>query len=222
MSFIDFEIVSGWLNDPYVVLILAGLSFSESAFFIIPPEVLLIPLALTNPALALWYALVTTVSSILGAMFGFFLGKKGGKPVLQKLFAQHHIDTVKSLFQKYDTKAIFVSAFTPIPYKVFTIAAGVFDLNFTRFVIASIIGRGARYFLLAGLIYVFGDSIRYFIEHQLDIVIGVGTVGLISLFGFYKVILPFLEEKILKEPLKDKVIRIFKKLKESFWDQEIH
>lgn len=209
MKLLPLESITTWIHSPYVLLILGVMSFSESAFFIIPPEVLLIPLALANPNMALWYALITTITSVLGAMFGYLIGKKGGKPILYKLFAKHHIEAVKTMFHKYDSKAIFISAFTPIPFKVFTIAGGVFNINFKRFLIASILGRGSRYFLLAGLIYIFGETIRNFIEHQLDMVLGVGAVGLIGAIGFYKIGLPYLEQKILKTTIKGKLMSLF-------------
>lgn len=205
MQIIDPSVYNAWIGSPYALLILSAMSFSESAFFIIPPEVLLIPMALANPALALVYGALTTVTSIFGAIFGYYLGKKGGKPILYKLFSESKVETVKVLFQKYDTKAIFISAFTPIPYKVFTIAAGVFDIDFKRFLIASIIGRGARYMMLSVMIMIFGEAIRGFIENQLDLVIAVGTVGLIGAIGFYKVGIPFLEQRVLKMSVKDRL-----------------
>lgn len=195
--------VETWMSSPYVFLILGLLSFSESSFFLIPPEVLVIPMGIAAPQKALWYGLFISVLSLLGAMFGYWLGKKGGKPILRKLFKEEQTKSVERLFKKYDTKAIFIAAFTPIPYKVFTLSAGVFDLDFKRFFVASIIGRTTRYMIIMGLIYFFGESIRYFIEHQLDMVIGLGTLGLIVLFAFYKLAIPFIEERWLKKSLKD-------------------
>jgi len=208
MNIINSNQIEIWMMSPYAGYVLAALSFSESSFFIIPPEVLLIPIALANPSAALWYAFITTTASVLGAMFGYSLGKKGGKPILYRLFKQQHISAVKEMFHKYDSKAIFISAFTPIPFKVFTIAAGVFDLNFKRFMIASTVGRGTRYFLIAGMIYLYGETIRNFIEHQLDLVVGLGTVVLIGVVGFYKIGLPYLEQKVLKQSLKDKLLSL--------------
>lgn len=203
MTLFEAGTIEAWVTSPYAFLILALLSFSESAFFIIPPEVMVIPMGLARPDMALWYGLFISALSLMGAAFGYWLGQKGGKPILHKLFKQEHIDAVERLYQKYDTKAIFIAAFTPIPYKVFTLSAGVFDLDFKRFFLASIIGRTSRYMLIMGLIALFGESIRYFIENQLDVVIGLGTVALIVLVAFYKIALPFIEEKWLKRSLKD-------------------
>src|SRR3989339_711883 len=105
MSFFTSEAVQVWMTSPYALAILGLFSFSESAFFIIPPEVMVIPMSLATPQFSLWYGLFITLFSVLGAMFGYWLGKKGGKPILHKLFKQDHITTVQKLFQKYDSKA---------------------------------------------------------------------------------------------------------------------
>ena len=210
MNFISADLLNQWVNSPNAILLLSIFSFSESAFFIIPPEVLLIPMALAQPHLALLYGLLTTALSVAGAILGYWIGQKGGRPVLNKLFNESKIQTVENLFQRYDTGAIFISAFTPIPFKVFTIAAGVFRLNWSRFVLTSLVGRGTRYMIIAGLIYLFGDSIRYFLEHQLDQVILWGTIVLIALVGGYKIGWPFLERKLRVSPL-EKIKLLWKK-----------
>lgn len=203
MSLLNLDSAEAWITSPYALVILALLSFSESAFFLIPPEVMVIPMAIATPHLALWYGAFISLFSLLGAVFGYYLGVKGGRPILRRLFKEEHTKSVERLFKKYDTKAIFIAAFTPIPYKVFTISAGVFDLDFKRFLIASVIGRTSRYMLITGLIAVFGESIRHFIENRLDLVIGIGTVALIVLIAFYKIVIPFIEEKWLKRSFKD-------------------
>ncbi len=203
MNILQPGTIEAWMSSPYVFLILGLLSFSESSFFLIPPEVMVIPMGIAAPHNALWYGLFISLFSLFGAMFGYWLGQKGGKPILRKLFKEEQTKAVERLFQKYDTKAIFIAAFTPIPYKVFTLSAGVFDLDYKRFMIASIIGRTSRYMIIMSLIFFFGESIRYFIEHQLDMVIGIGTLAAILLFAFYKLAIPFIEEKLLKRSLKD-------------------
>lgn len=209
MTLIDATTLTAWSNSPYALAIMSVLSFSESAFFIIPPEVLMLPMALANPKLALWYATVVTVTSVLGAMFGFFIGQKGGKPILKKLFGEEKMEKVRGLYQKYDWKAIFIAAFTPIPFKVFTVAAGAFDIDFKKLVIASIIGRGSRYFLLGGLIFLYGEPIRDFIENQLEKTILIGTLLLVGSFFLYKFVLPIIEQRLLKDTLKNKLQRAF-------------
>lgn len=208
MSVIDTSSFAELANSPYALLILSSLSFSESAFFIIPPEVLLIPMALINPQLALIYGTVTTLTSVAGAATGYGIGKKGGKPILYKIFSEEKIETVRTMFHRYDSKAILISAFTPIPFKIFTIAAGVFDIDFAKFMLASLVGRGTRYMLIAGLIAVYGESIRYFIEHQLDKALAIFTIGGIVLFAFYKFGIPYVEQKFLKATIKDKFLEL--------------
>lgn len=210
MTLVDSATLNMWMASPYALFILGLLAFSESSFFLIPPEVMVIPMGLAKPELAIWYGVFISLLSLAGAAFGYFIGKKGGKPVLKKLFKDEHIDAVRRLFQKYDTKAIFIAAFTPIPYKVFTISAGVFDLKFDRFIITSVIGRSARYLLLTGLIAIFGEAVRSFIENQLDLAIGVGTAVLVGGAAFYKLGIPFIENKILKQSLKSKLAGLFK------------
>ena len=203
MSILQPGTIEAWMASPYALAILGLLSFSESSFFLIPPEVMVIPMGIAAPEKALGLGLFISLLSLFGAMFGYFLGQKGGKPILKKLFKEEHTQSVETMFKKYDTKAIFIAAFTPIPYKVFTISAGVFDLDYKRFLISSIIGRTARYMIIMGLIYLYGESIRYFIEHQLDKVMIIGTVAAAALFAFYKYAIPFIENRWLKRSLKD-------------------
>jgi membrane protein YqaA with SNARE-associated domain len=215
MTIIDPQFINDWVMSPYALMVLSTLSFSESAFFIIPPEILLIPMALANKELALMYGLITTIFSVFGAAFGYFIGKKGGQPILNKLFSEEKITKVQTLFHRYDTGAIFISAFTPIPFKIFTIAAGVFDLNFSRFLLVSFLGRGARYMLLAGLIYFFGESVSDFLLNEFDKVVAIGTIGLIVVVGLYKIGIPFIEQRFLKETFKEKFIRLTTKFRKD-------
>lgn len=208
MSIIDPGFINNWVMSPYALIVLSSLSLSESAFFIIPPEVLLIPMALANKEMALVYGIITSIFSVVGAAVGYFIGKKGGQPILNKLFSKEKTDKVQTMFHRYDTGAIFISAFTPIPFKIFTIAAGVFDLDFKKFLLVSLLGRGTRYMIIAGLVYFFGESVSNFLLNEFDKVIAIGTVGLIVVVGFYKIGMPFIEQRFLKETFKEKVIRI--------------
>lgn len=177
------DLVGSFSNSPYALLFLALIAFAESSFFPIPPDILLIPMALANPPLAMLYALVTTVMSVIGGCFGYLIGVKGGKPILKKLFSEEKVDVVRRYYQRYDVWAVGIAAFTPIPYKVFTIAAGVFDLDFKRFTLVSFLGRGGRFFLVAGMIWVFGDAIKYFLENYFEVAVIVFTLLLIG--GFW-------------------------------------
>lgn len=170
-------------THPSAIFILVILAFAESSFFPIPPDILLIAMALANPAGALFYALITTLSSVVGGIFGYFIGQKGGKPILAKVAHGGKIDLVKRYYQRYDALAVGIAAFTPIPYKVFTIAAGVFDLNFHRFILFSFLGRGGRFFLIGGLIWLFGPIIKEFLDQYFELAVLGFTVLLIG--GFY-------------------------------------
>lgn len=176
------DFINTSINSQGSLYILAALAFAESSFFPIPPDTLMIPMALINPALSLFYALITTISSVLGGIFGYFIGNKGGKPVVNRIISENKLYQVKLLYQKYDVWAILVAGFSPIPYKIFTISAGLFDLDIKRFVIASFFGRGGRFFLVGTLIFIFGEKIKYFLNRYLEISIVILTVLLIGGF----------------------------------------
>lgn len=178
-----YEWVVAWAHTPYASIALFGIAFAESSFFPIPPDTLMIPLAISRPPAALLFAALATLASVLGGAFGYAIGKWGGQPVLRRLFAQEKIRMVQHYYHKYDVWAIGVAGFTPIPYKLFTISAGVFDLDFKRFMLASILGRGGRFFLVGGLIMVFGETIQWFIDEYFDLAAVAFTVLLIG--GFY-------------------------------------
>lgn len=164
----------GWLG-------LFIVAFIESSFFPVPPDLLVIVLSLASPDRALFFAFVSTLGSVLGAIFGYWLGIKGGLPLLKKMFSKKSIEKAHYLYNKYESWAIFIGAFTPIPFKVFTISAGVFYVNFRRFVFVSIIGRGLRYFAEAILIMLYGQKIIDFLDKYFDIVtmivVVLGIVG---------------------------------------------
>jgi|Deesub1362A_J573_1020465.scaffolds.fasta_scaffold00023_183 undecaprenyl-diphosphatase len=153
---------------PYGPLGLFALAFIESSFFIVPPDVLLIPLCLVNPELAFFYASVCTIGSVSGAIFGYYIGKKGGRPVLLKYASEDKIKKVEELFRKHGTLAVGLAGFTPIPYKVFTISSGVFNHKIHPFIIVSLIGRGLRFFSLAAIIKLYGDKIMGIISSYFE------------------------------------------------------
>ena len=140
------------------------LAFMESSFFPVPPDVLLIALSLADPSKALWFAFICTAGSVMGGMFGYLIGYLGEMAILKKLVSEHKIQKVHNMFNKYEALAILIAGFTPVPYKVFTIAGGVFYINFKKFVLMSIISRGARFFLEAALIIFYGAEIMSFID----------------------------------------------------------
>ena len=177
---------------PYGPLGLFVLSFCESSFFPVPPDILLIALALVEPGNSFFLAGITTIGSVLGAMFGYFIGIKGGRPILRKLVSENRISEIHNYFAKYDVWAIGIAGFTPIPYKVFTIAGGVFYINFFRFVLVSIMARGARFFLVGTLVYLFGGTAKVYISRYFNL-LSIAFV-LCLILGFYGVKL-FLKRK---------------------------
>lgn len=180
------------LNSSYPMVGLIITAFAESSFFPIPPDVIYIPLALLNSNKAFLYALITTLFSVLGGMFGYLIGKYGGKPFIKKIISEEKLYQVKLFYNKYDTWAIIIAGFTPIPYKVFTISAGLFDLNFSRFIIASFLGRGGRFFLVCSLIYLFGQPIKNFLDKYFELLTILITFLIIGGLAFLK---KFLQKK---------------------------
>lgn len=172
-----------WAYTPYGSWALFTLAFAESSFFPIPPDVLLIALAVVRPENSLWYASICTAGSVLGGMFGYLIGLKGGRPVLKRFVSAEKIKLVHNYFEKYEAWAIAISGFTPIPYKIFTISAGVFYINFKIFVLASLLGRAGRFFIVGTLIMLFGAQIKVFIKNYFNI-ISIAFVVLLIL-GFY-------------------------------------
>jgi membrane protein YqaA with SNARE-associated domain len=156
--------MTGWAQSPSGETALFILAFAESSFFPIPPDVLLIAMAMLKPELAFKFALICGVGSVLGGMFGYGIGWVGGRPLLHKLFAESKIQVVKNAFEKYEIWAIAVAGFTPVPYKVFTLSAGTFEIPFKPFVLVSALSRSARFFLVAGGIYFWGESVKHLIE----------------------------------------------------------
>ncbi len=159
--------VESFAETPYGGLALFGIALAESSFFPVPPDVLLIALCLGKPELSLWFALICTVGSVLGGMIGFGIGKWGGRPLLKRWFSAEKIAPVEAYYERWNAWATAIGGLTPIPYKIFTIAGGVFAVNFRVFVIASILARGLRFFVIALLIRFYGESIRTFIEDHL-------------------------------------------------------
>ncbi|MDZ7268117.1 MAG: VTT domain-containing protein [candidate division KSB1 bacterium] len=169
-----YDWVLHWAHTPYGTPALAALATAESSFFPVPPDPLLMALAMSRPERSLWYALVCSASSATGGMLGYLIGWQLWH-VVSDFFFTHVPGFTPEVFnlvaQKYNDNAflaVFTAAFTPIPYKVFTIAGGVFQINFAEFVAASIVGRSLRFFLVAGLIRVFGAAIKEKIDRYFD------------------------------------------------------
>lgn len=169
-----YDWVLHWANTPYGPTALFLLAFAESFFFPIPPDPLLIALCLGAVGMSLRFAAAATVASVLGGMIGYALGA-GLWHVAEGWFyayvpgvSPEAFDRVQGLYDRYDFWAVFLAGLTPIPYKVFTLSAGVFSVNFMVFVVASVLSRGLRFFALAALIYQFGPSIARFIDRYFN------------------------------------------------------
>lgn len=162
-----------WADTPFGAWALFILAFCESSFFPIPPDILLIALAVAVPAKALKYALVCSVGSVLGGMLGYLIGWQFMAVIGERIVAFYGLEgkvhDIEGIYQHYDAWAVGIAGFTPIPYKVFTIAAGMFKINFWVFVVASLVSRSARFFILGGLIYAFGPRIQRFIDRYFNI-----------------------------------------------------
>ncbi len=166
-----YDIALRWAGHRHAPYYLGGLSFAESSFFPIPPDVMLAPMALARRNRAWIYALITTVASVLGGVLGYLIGMYGleaVEPVLQNHGYWDKYLTAQEWFEKWGFWAVFIAGFSPIPYKVFTISAGAAAMSLLPFVVASLIGRGARFFLVAGLIWWGGERMEKSIRTNVD------------------------------------------------------
>jgi len=170
-----YDWVLHWAETPYGVPALFLLAFAESSCFPIPPDVLLLALCISLPARSFRFALTASLGSVLGGMVGYGIGI-GLWEVLAPYFfgfvpgfTKEVFLRVQELFVTYDFWTVFAAGFTPIPYKVITIGAGVFKINFAVFVLASAISRSMRFFLVAWVIYRFGPTMRDFIEKYFNL-----------------------------------------------------
>lgn len=172
--------VISWARKKNAVVALFLLAFSESIFFPVPPDVLLIILALAIPRRSFRYAFFCLVGSVLGGMTGYLIGLKFwqvGHPLVLAYVSQETFDQIRDYFQQYEAWTIAIAGFTPIPYKLITLSAGFFQVDFSTFVLVSILSRGARFFLVAGLLYLFGRRAEAFIQRYFNLL----ALALVSL-----------------------------------------
>ena len=160
-----------WSRHRHAPLYLAGLSFSESSFFPVPPDVMLAPMTLANPGKAWNFAVLTTVASVLGGVLGYLLGMFAFdmiEPMLKGAGYYPKYLQVQAWFNEWGFWAIFIAGFSPIPYKLFTLSAGVISMAFLPFVLASFIGRGMRFFMVAGLMAWGGEQMEGMLHRYID------------------------------------------------------
>ena len=158
-----YEKVMGWSKHPHAEYYLGVLSFAESSFFPIPPDVMLAPMSIARPERAWWFAFLTTITSVLGGIFGYLIGAFAFEfiqPWLQNSSYWPGFQAANSWFDEWGVWVVFIAGFSPIPYKLFTVTAGLLSLAILPFVIASFVGRGARFFLVAGLLKYAGPKLE--------------------------------------------------------------
>jgi membrane protein YqaA with SNARE-associated domain len=176
------EIAAG----PHALTALLIISFIESSFFPIPPDILLIPMILARPREAWRFAALCTLSSVAGGLAGYAIGyylfDAVGRPMLEFYHAMDRYDALKAGFDEWGVWIIIIKGMTPIPYKLITIASGVAQFDLVSFIGASIVSRSLRFFLLAALLWWFGDAARAFIERRLTLVTTVFAVCLVGGF----------------------------------------
>ena len=146
----------------------------------------MIILSLAEPDKALFFALICTIGSVLGGMFGYLIGYVGKEAVLKRFVSEEKIKKVHNLFNKYESWAIFIAGFTPIPYKVFTIAGGVFYIKFWNFVLMSLISRGLRFFIVAIFVMYFGQKVVDYLNGKFEIFTLVVTIIILISWWIYK------------------------------------
>lgn len=183
-----YDWVLSWAETPYGAPALFLIAFCESSFFPVPPDVLLIALCLGSKARSMYFAAICTIGSILGGLVGYAIGW-GVWAAVDHLFFSYVpgfspevFERVQGLYSDYDFWIIFIAAFTPIPYKVITITAGVFGISFPMFLVATVIGRSARFFLVAGLLWFFGPVVKGIIDKHFNTLTLVFTILLVGGF----------------------------------------
>ena len=176
-------------DHPRALWVLALVSFVESSVFPIPPDVLMIPMIIARPSRAWVIAGVALVASVLGGLLGYYIGwglfESIGRPVLEFYGKDAYFDDFRTRYNEWGAWTVLIAGMTPFPYKVITILSGTTGLNLGVFMVASVIARGARFFVVAALLWKFGTPIRTFIERWLGLLFVLFLIGLFG--GFYAV-----------------------------------
>lgn len=184
-----YEKVLNWSHHRHAPYYLAGVSFAESSFFPIPPDVMLIPMVMSKPHKAWDFAAITTISSILGGILGYLMGYFAfewlGQPIIQAFGYEEQYQTLVSWFSKYGFIAVVLAGFTPIPYKLFTLAAGATQMALFPFIVGSIVGRGLRFYLVAALIRYLGKRLEPVIVRYIDAIGWASILAVMVAAGLY-------------------------------------
>jgi len=191
-----YDWVLHWAETPYGVPALFVLALAESSFFPIPPDPLLVALCLGAASRSMRFAATATLASVVGGVIGYGIGA-GAWHLLEGWFyayvpgvSPESFASVQALYERYDFWAVFLAGLTPIPYKVFTLSSGVFSINFGIFMLASVLSRGLRFFVVAGLIYRFGPPITRFIDRYFNLLAMAFGILLVAGFLLIEVVLP--------------------------------
>jgi membrane protein YqaA with SNARE-associated domain len=182
-----------WVQTPYGVWALFWLAVAESSFFPIPPDIFLIVLCIAMPRKSFRYAAICAAGSVLGGAIGYGLGfgfmDTVGYRILTWYGLTTEYETAQALYREYDAWAVGAAGFTPLPYKLFTITAGAFKVDFTTFIAASLVSRSARFLLVAAFIYHFGAPVRHFMERYFNLLTILFLVLLVGGFALIKFLL---------------------------------
>lgn len=180
-----YDKILGWAQHRHAPIYLACLSFTEASFFPIPPDLMLAPMAIAQPKQAWWFATLTTLSSVLGGIFGYIIGMFFIVLIEPWIIRVGYLETythVQHWFDIWGFWALLLAGFTPIPYKLFTIAGGAVGMPILPFIMASLIGRGSRFYLVSGLVILCGEKVRTSIRYYID---WIGWIFLILVFCLF-------------------------------------
>lgn len=188
-----YDVCMEWIQTPYGLFALFCIAFAESSFFPIPPDVFLIALCIAASKNAFKYASICAVGSVVGGAVGYGLGlwfmDSIGQNILEFYGLQEKYEVMQNLYRKYDVWAVGTAGFTPLPYKLFTLTAGAFKIDFPKFILVSIVSRSARFFLVAAIIWKFGEPMRLYIDKYFGILTTVFMILLIGGFVLIKLVL---------------------------------
>jgi membrane protein YqaA with SNARE-associated domain len=170
-------------GKPHAAWILSAVAFAESSFFPVPPDIMLIPMALARPDRAFYFAGICTVASVLGGLLGYFIGAELYASVGQWLISLYgygdKVEAFREAYAHYGTWIILIKGVTPIPYKIVTITSGFAGFNLALFTVLSVITRGARFFIVAFLLHRYGERARGIIEERLGLWAGLALAGIV-------------------------------------------
>ena len=182
-----FGAIQEWTEDIFMPLGGVGIflvAFFSSTFLIVPPDIILALMCLhdTGDVICLWYALICTIGSVLGGVFGYYLGYHRGRPFLEKFLPEEKVDQVEEAYARWGMWAIGIAGFTPVPYNVFTVSSGVMKYDLKKFILMSLLSRGTRFFIVAFLIMMWGEVMYEFLFDHFVWIFTAATAVVIVLF----------------------------------------